>query len=104
MRGIKEELGFNAKIIRPLWFAQLFFDFDEADAHCHEISVYYLTEIPDNALVDFNAEYYGHEEEKRQIFEWVDINKLNGMCFYPLFIKEKILNLPDYPQFITQRE
>lgn len=103
LREIKEELGIKAKIIRPLCFAQTFFDFDE-HTHCHEISVYYLTQIPNDVLTDINGKYYGIEENKKQIFEWTDINKLNDICFYPLFIKDKILNLPDYPHFIAQRE
>lgn len=104
LREIKEELGVDAKLIRPLWFAQMFFEFDESETHCHELSVYYLTKIPDDALSNLNVKYHGIEDEKEQTFEWVDINTLKSLNLYPLFIKDKILNLPNHPEFITERE
>ena len=44
IREMKEEIGVNIKIIRPLYFVENFFYFEGKDYH--EISIFYLTEFP----------------------------------------------------------
>ena len=48
-REMKEEIGVEIKIIRPLYFVENFFNFEGKDYH--EISIFYLMEFPPDSKI-----------------------------------------------------
>ncbi len=103
LREVKEELGINAKIIRPLWFAQTFFIEDEIKEKFHELCVYYLVDVSDSDLVN-HIKIIGLETKNNEVFEWLDIDTIKEQYLYPLFIKEKINCLPESFEMLTEYE
>ena len=103
LRELKEELGIEAKIVRPLWFAQTFFIEDEIKEKFHELCVYYLVDVSDTELVN-NSRFAGLETKNNEIFEWLDVNTLKEKHLYPLFIKERINSLPAQFEMLTEYE
>ncbi|MBQ9517153.1 MAG: NUDIX domain-containing protein [Eubacterium sp.] len=102
-RELKEELGIEAKIVRPLWFAQTFFVEDQSKEKFHEICLYYLVDVSDTPLVK-QVQIVGLETRNNEIFEWLDVDTLNRQYLYPLFIKEKINDLPGKFEMLTEYE
>ena len=102
-RELKEELGIEAKIVRPLWFVQDFFIEDESRDKFHELCVYYLVDVSDTELIK-QERFAGLETKHREVFEWLDIDTLAEQYLYPLFIKEKINILPDSLEMLTEYE
>ncbi len=102
-RELREELGINAKIVRPLWFAQTFFVEDECKEKFHELCVYYLVDVSDTDLVN-HEKFIGLETKNNEVFEWLSIASLNEQYLYPLFIKERINNLPEHFEMLAEYE
>ncbi len=102
-RELKEELGINAEIVRPLWFVQSFFIEDESKEKFHELCVYYLVDVSDTELIKQEC-FEGLETKNHEVFEWLSIDALKEQYLYPLFIKEKINNLPESFEMLTEYE
>ena len=102
-RELKEELGIDADIIRPLWFVQSFFIEDEIKEKFHELCMYYLVDVSDTNLINHNR-IIGLEIRNNEIFEWLDIDTIKEQYLYPLFIKEKINDLPEQFEMLTEYE
>ncbi|MBE6740762.1 MAG: NUDIX domain-containing protein [Ruminococcaceae bacterium] len=102
-RELKEELGIYAKNIKPLWFVQNFFIEDEIKEKFHEICLYYLVDVSDTDLISHNR-IIGLETKNNEIFEWLEINTLKEQYLYPLFIKERINDLPEQFEMLTEYE
>lgn len=94
LREIKEELEVDAKIVRPLWLNQAFFNEDVSKINYHELCIYFLVDITNTKLLDFGNKFVLHENEHTHEFEWLEFSRLKNEYFYPLFIKEEIYNLP----------
>lgn len=103
LREMKEELGINVKIIRPLWFVQSFFIEDVTKEKYHELCVYYLVDISDTDLIN-QKRFAGLETKHHEIFEWLEIDTIKDRYLYPLFIKERINNLPKRFEILTEYE
>jgi len=101
VREIKEEIGVNVNIIRPLYFVENFFYF--GGNNFHEISIFYLMKfLPDSSLVFENDTFFGKELEL--IFKWVNINQLEELRLYPLFLRKSLKNIKPYPEHIINRD
>ncbi len=115
IREMKEELNVEIKIIRPLYFVENFFNFEEKDYH--ELSIFYLMEFHPNAKLILendtfsgkerelgfeNHEFYG--KELQLIFKWVDINKLEELRLYPLFLRKSMKDIKPYPEHIINHD
>lgn len=94
LREIKEELEIDAKIVRPLWFNQGFFTEDVSGEQFHEICVYFLMDISHTDLLSKGEQFVLNENNKRHTFEWLEFDRLKDEYFYPIFLKEKIWDLP----------
>ena len=103
LRETREELGANGNILRPLWFCQNFFTEDVLRERFHELCVYYLMEFPENAFP--KGEVFERVEGSRvHTFRWIAFDRLRDTYVYPLFLKERIYDLPEKPQFLTEIE
>ncbi|MBQ9227694.1 MAG: NUDIX domain-containing protein [Eubacterium sp.] len=102
-RELKEELGIDAKVVRPLWLVQGFFIEDEIKEKFHELCIYYLVDVSDTDLVN-RERFAGLETKNNEIFEWLDVDTLNEQYLYPLFIKKRINDLPQQLEMLTERE
>lgn len=115
LREMKEEIGVEINIIRPLYFVENFFDYKNQKHH--EISILYLIEFPINSdLVYENDIFYGkeqrigfkdnimHGKEVKLIFKWFNINDLETIELYPSFLQKSIKEIKPYPEHIIHRD
>ena len=115
IREMKEELGVEIKIIRPLYFVENFFNFEGKEFH--EISIFYLMLFhPNSSLVFTNDIFYGKEsglgfendslygKEYKLIFKWVNLNQLEELRLYPLFLRKSLKDIKNYPEHIINRD
>lgn len=104
LREVKEELDIDAEIVRPLWFNQSFFIEDVNNERYHEICLYFLVDISKTNLLDKGEKFSLLEGKHKHIFEWLAFEKLKSEYLYPLFIKDKIYDLPNELTMITETE
>ena len=104
LREIKEELGVDAAIVRPLWLNQGFFKEDVSDDAYHEICLYYLVDVSETNLLSRGTTFVCHDGGKELQFEWLPFDVLTSSYFYPLFLKDKIFNLPDSLTILEKHE
>lgn len=95
VREIREELEIDANIVRPLWFNQGFFTEDVSGEQFHEICVYFLMDISHTDLLSRGEQFVLNENNQSHTFEWLEFDRLKNEYFYPIFLKEKIWNLPE---------
>ena len=103
-REIFEELGIQGRIIRPLWLNQGFFTEDVTKEKFHEICIYYLIDISETNLPSRGKSFVQFEGEKRHFYEWIPLSRLNDEYLYPLFIKDKIHDLPQNFTILEEHE
>ena len=101
VREMKEELNIDIQIIRPLWFNQGFFSEDVTGEQFHEICLYYLLDISNTDLLTRGNQFVLNENNHQHIFEWLDFDQLKDEYFYPIFLKEKIYDLPEHLTILT---
>lgn len=89
IREVKEELGADGKIVRPLWLNQGFFTEDAANEKFHEICIYFLIDIAQSDFPSKDNKFTLYEHNHTHEFEWLPFEKLKNEYFYPLFLKEK---------------
>ena len=102
LRELKEELKIDSDIVRPLWFNQNFFTEDVNKEQYHELCLYFLIDIKRSNLLDNGNKFSLVEGDKCNTFEWLTFNQLQTEYIYPLFIKDKIFNLPKELTLITE--
>lgn len=95
IREIREELRIEARIARPLWFNQGFFTEDVSGEKFHEICIYYLMDISETDILSRGESFTQIDNGQKLSFEWLEFERLKDEYFYPIFLKEKIWNLPD---------
>ena len=104
LRETREELGVDAKIDRPLWLCQSFFNEDVERVDYHELCLYFLMDFSATDLLTRGACFTRWEGDKRHEFEWLDFARQEGEYLYPLFIKQAIFHLPDTLEIRTEYE
>ena len=104
LREIKEELEIDAGIIRPLWFNQSFFVEDVNKERYHELCLYFLMDITKTKLLEKGDRFTLLEGKRKHIYEWLPFEKLESEYLYPLFIKDKIFDLPRELTMVTEAE
>ena len=57
LREVKEELGVDAKIIRPLWLVQNFFVEDVDQERYHELCLYFLVDVSHTGLLSLGESF-----------------------------------------------
>ncbi len=104
VREIQEELRITPQIVRPLWLNQSFFTEDVDHLNYHELCIYYLLDISATDLCSRGEVFTLHEGKHTHTFEWLEFSRVKDEYFYPLFLKEKIFNLPETFTILTTYE
>ncbi len=100
VREVREELGVEAKIVRPLWLNQAFFTEDVKKEKFHELCLYFLTEAGGLPEESFTR----REGKHTHVFEWLPFERLKDEYLYPVFIKEAVFDLPESLKLQTEYE
>ena len=103
-REVFEELGVHGKIVRPLWLNQGFFTEDVTGQRFHELCLYYLVDISDTTLLSQGRCFTRTEDDRQYLYQWLPLSGLKDEYLYPLFIKEKIHELPQSFTILTEYE
>ena len=98
LREMREEMNLEARIIRPLWLNQSYFIEETSGERYHEICISFLLELPGTA--DNNFSFL--EKDRINHFEWIPFDELKKRYLYPEFIKEKIRELPEQLEILTE--
>ncbi|MBO4383958.1 MAG: NUDIX domain-containing protein [Clostridia bacterium] len=104
LREVKEELEIDARIVRPLWLCQSFFNEDVDRLDYHELCFYFLIDVSDTGLFDKGDRFTLRERRHTHDFEWLEFARLKDEYFYPVFMKKEIFGLPEDLTLITERE
>jgi 8-oxo-dGTP pyrophosphatase MutT (NUDIX family) len=100
-REIREELGVDVEIRRPLWIVENFFDY--GGMACHELGIYHLMEFPAGSpLFDRGVEFSGYEGEHELVYRWHRLDALDRIVIYPEFLREKLASLPEGIEHVVQ--
>lgn len=101
-RELKEEIGLkNVKIVRPLWFVEYFFNFNNTDQHQYIIG--YLLDTKDKKIIK-KEEFDGIEKGKNIVYKWFSINEIKEAKIKPEYLKDKLLNMKDEFEFIEEED
>ena len=104
LREVREELLAEARIVRPLWLCQSFFNEDVDGLDYHELCVYFLMDVNGTGILERGDKFTLYEGKHMHEFEWLEFSRLENEYFYPLFLKKRILELPESFTLITERE
>ena len=104
LREVREELGIEARIERPLWLSQSFFNEDVVRVDYHELCLYFLVDASATDLLTRGDRFRGPELRHVHDFEWLPFERLKDEYFYPLFLKTEIFHLPEQLTLRTDRE
>lgn len=104
LREVHEELGINAKILRPLWMNQGFFVEDVSKQRFHELCIYFLIDISGTSLLSKGEQFDIHEGDTSNHFQWLPLSDLTNEYIYPVFIKNKIHKLPEVFTILAEYE
>lgn len=103
IREIEEETGEKrAKVIRPLWFVEYMFTFNNKRNHQYILG--YLVDIPNNSKLLKQNSFMGIEEGKNVYYEWIPLDKLRETPIKPDYLYDKILNIKDEYEYIYEEQ
>lgn len=103
LRELREELGIEAKIVRPLYIAQSFFTEEGSGENFHEICFYLLMDCTDTDLGSRGESFIIKERHHTLEFKWLDVDSLEDAYFYPVFLRDRLKALPEGVEVITER-
>jgi ADP-ribose pyrophosphatase YjhB (NUDIX family) len=102
VREYKEELGVDISVDRLIWVEEVFWKWGARKAHsiCH----YHLVNLNDPSQISNEGVFRSlASDESRLIFQWVDVKELHNYKIYPVFLKDKIVDMTDgIEHFITR--
>ena len=104
LREVREELGVEAKIVRPLWLDQAFFNEDVDRMDYHELCLYFLLDVSETDLLSRGETFTRQERRHTHTFQWLPFDRLRDEYLYPLFLKTEICRLPEQLTLRTDRE
>lgn len=102
LREVEEELGIQVKLLRPLWLNQAFYTGQEWGNQVHELCLYFLTE-PAMFVPDKESFFVAEGSQMREA-RWLSFEEVPRENVYPLFLREKILDLPAHMILLTEHE
>ncbi len=103
LRELEEETGEgNAKVTRPLWFSEYFFEFGGKRQHQYILG--YLVSLPEDSNLIKSDEFDGIEEGKNILYKWINIKNIKTSPIKPDFLKNKLLNINSQYEFIMEKQ
>ncbi|MCH8813740.1 MAG: NUDIX hydrolase [Chloroflexi bacterium] len=101
-RELREELGCEANVGRLLWMAESFFEAEGTPFH--EIGLYFLASLPEEADELRTAEFERIDEAGNNvIFRWIALDELGPETVLPSFLVEGLRDLPAVTEHIVHR-
>lgn len=104
LRELKEEIGIRARIVRPLWLNQGFFNADVEKVDYHEVCLYFLVDVTGTAIMQQGETFLHQEGRRSHFFQWLPMHRLRDIYFYPLFLKEFLPALPESLTLLSTAE
>ena len=101
LREVKEETGVAYEIERLAFIQENFFKRDDGvlkDLFCHEITFYFLMKSRGSQKLNSHSKTMNGTIEERMV--WLPIEQLSEYEAYPFFFREKLKNMPSYPEHI----
>ncbi len=92
IREIAEELGVTITDYHTIWINECFFT--DSGTRFHEVGIYYLVNLENTDFNHFESVFELIEDSRVNTYEWLDIDSLDSIALYPLFVKTEIKN-PD---------
>ena len=103
LRELEEETGeSHCQVIRPLWFTEYFFKFD--DIINHQYILGYLVNAPENSILYSKEEFDGIEEGKNIVYKWIDKKDIHTSNIKPEFLKKKLTKIKKRYEFIQEND
>ncbi len=102
LREIREELGVDARLLRPLWVHQNFFTWQVSGERFHEWCLYFLVDVSGTGLP--TADFIRREGRHTHAFTWLDVATLPERDLVPPFLREGAAHLPDSLTLLTRME
>lgn len=91
------------EINRLLWIVENFFTEELNGERFHEVGFYYLLNLKDEKLLENGCQFTREEGENHKLmFRWTPLEEVQKLKLYPLFLKGKILNMPQAPEHIIE--
>lgn len=103
LRELREELGIEGSVVRPLYIAQSFFTEEGSGENFHEICFYLLVDCSITDLLSRGESFIIKERHHTLEFKWLDVNALEDAYFYPTFLRTRLKKLPEGVGMITER-
>ncbi|MEG0692719.1 MAG: NUDIX domain-containing protein, partial [Oscillospiraceae bacterium] len=104
-RELLEELEIHADIKRLVWTVESFFSEDVSKEKFHELAFYYEIDVTKTDLLGRGNQFILNEGGRHRLeFTWLSFDEVETAYIYPLFLKEKIMNLPTATQHIVEYE
>ena len=101
-REIKEELDVEVEVTQLLWIVENFFVEQQSQEQFHEIGMYYLLQLTEEDILKRGQEFIMNEGGYKKLsFLWIPLEKIKHLNIYPLFLKERIMNLPQVPEHLV---
>ncbi len=92
IREMQEELNTTVKVGRLVWIVENFFK--ENERSYHEISMYYLMELPAASAVINSPEHTCKDGPVTLRFRWFLVHELDKINLRPAFLRKSLQNLP----------
>src|SRR5262245_12155482 len=102
-REMREELGVEVEVIRPLWFVENFFTY--SGKRYHEIALYFLMRLPNGCeLLSHPGPFRGEEAGTPLIFQWFSHKPetLSSLPLLPSFLQTALQDLPESIERVIQ--
>jgi len=102
LREVKEETGIAYEVDRLVFVQENFFTRNEGmfkGVACHEITFFFLMKSRGTQELNSHSKTANNTIDEKMA--WLEIDKLNEYEAYPFFFREKLKNLPMYPQHIV---
>ena len=106
VREFQEELGLDVEVVRLLWVSENFFTHEGYATH--ELGFYYLLKAREESAVPTADLFYGTEpgaDGKPYLeFRWVAVDRIRDEVLYPLFVRDRLGDLPTTVEHVVVRE
>jgi ADP-ribose pyrophosphatase YjhB (NUDIX family) len=106
IREFKEEISADIKVKEIKWVAEIFFP--RGDKPCHQICLYYITELAGETQIPLDGKFIAHEcIEGRDFdieFHWIPLTKVKNVEVYPSNASELLEHIAEGVKHFVYKE